>query len=61
MNRKTAYITIAALLIAACLSSGIAYAQGSGKDDPVIVRGAIERTDEVIASAREIVLDTRSM
>jgi HEPN domain-containing protein len=61
MNRKTAYMIVAALLIAALLPSGIAYAQGSGRDDQAAAREAIERTNEVIASAREIVQDTRSM
>lgn len=60
MNRKTAYMMIAALLIAVCLPSGSAYAQSSSRDDRETVREAIERTNEVIASAREIVQDTRS-
>lgn len=60
MNRKKTYMIIAAVLIAALLQSGNAFAQGSDQTDPEKIRVAIERTDEVIASAYEIVQDTRS-
>lgn len=60
MNKKTTYMIIAALLIAACLTSGNIYAQGTVRIDAEKAREAIERTDEVIAAASEIVRDTRS-
>ncbi len=60
MNKKTTYTIVAALLIAAALQPGNAIAQGSDQIDPDKARNAIERTDEIIASAVEIVRDTRS-
>jgi HEPN domain-containing protein len=60
MNRKMTYMMTAALMIAALLQPGIAFAQGTDHVDPEKARAEIERTDEVIASAREIVQDTRS-
>lgn len=60
MNKKTTYIMIAALMIAVLLQPGNSFAQGSGQVDPEKARVAIERTDEVIANAADIVRDTRS-
>ncbi len=60
MNKKTTYIIMAALLIAAVLQPGNAIAQVNDQIDPDKTRYAIERTDEIIASAVEIVRDTRS-
>jgi HEPN domain-containing protein len=51
---------IAALLTAVFLQPGNSFAQGTGQIDPERAREAIERTDEVIANAAEIVRDTRS-
>jgi HEPN domain-containing protein len=59
MNNKKIYMIMAALLIAALLPVNV-FAQGNNQIDPEKARIAIERTDEVIASAREIVQDTRS-
>ncbi len=58
-NRKLYMIMMAALLIAVLLPVNVV-AQGSTEPDPEKIRVAIERTDEVIAAAREIVQDTRS-
>ena len=58
-NRKLYMIMMAALLIAVLLPVNVV-AQGSNEPDPEKIRVAIERTDEVIAAAREIVQDTRS-
>jgi len=60
MNRKKIYTLMAALLVAALMHPGNSYAQGSGRIDPDRALQEIERTDEVIASAGEIVKDTRS-
>jgi HEPN domain-containing protein len=60
MNRKKIYTMMAALMIAALLHPGNSYAQGDGRIDAEKARLAIEKTDEVISSAREIVQDTRS-
>jgi len=58
-NRKLYMIMMSALLIAVLLPVNV-FAQGSTEPDPEKIRVAIERTDEVIAAAREIVQDTRS-
>lgn len=60
MNNKKIYMVMAAVLIAAMLQPVSTLAQGNNQIDPEKARVAIERTDEVIASAREIVQDTRS-
>jgi hypothetical protein len=60
MSTKIINIMAAAFMVAAMLLPGISFAQGVGQVDPDRARAAIERTDEVIASAREIVQDTRS-
>ena len=60
MNTKKIYTMMAALLIAALMLPGNTVAQGNAQTDPEKVRVAIERTDEVIGNAREIVQDTRS-
>ncbi len=59
MKTKKIYMT-AALMIAALLLTGNAYAQGNDPIGQDKARNAIEKTDEVIASAAEIVNDTRS-
>ncbi len=59
MNNKKIHMMLAALMIAALLPVSV-FAQGNNQIDPEKARLAIERTDEVIASAREIVQDTRS-
>lgn len=50
----------AALMIAALLLTGNTYAQGNDPISADKARNAIEKTDEVIASAADIVRDTRS-
>ena len=59
MNNKKIYMMMTALLIAALLPVNV-FAQGNHQIDPEKARVEIERTDDVIASAREIVQDTRS-
>jgi HEPN domain-containing protein len=60
MRKFSIILAVAALLISVLGSSESAHAQGSDNIDPQRVRDAIERTDEVIASAVDIVRDTRS-
>ena len=61
-NKKTILTMLAAIVIAATLIAplcGPARAQGT-YDDALTVRTALERTDEVISRAGEVVNDTRS-
>jgi len=58
MKNKKRHIITVLLLAAALAPAGKIYAQGSV--DPARVQMEIDRTDEVIASAREIVRDSRS-